>query len=131
MPYASNFHACHCMQQLNFFLYYEMHYLFYRVYSIEKQINAPEKFRFPHYESVSWYAASKLVTELRDMAADGTRVPPIMIAGARALAAALRQWGGEVRLIVIFLLHFLQLAFYNHLLEQNIFSLIFFTTSFL
>ncbi|KAK7085109.1 Lsd1/2 complex PHD finger containing protein Phf2 [Halocaridina rubra] len=69
-----------------------------QVYEIEKQINAPEKFRFPHYESVSWYAAAKLVTELRDMSTAGTRVPPIMIAGSRALAAALRQWGGELSL---------------------------------
>ncbi|XP_047501242.1 histone lysine demethylase PHF8-like [Penaeus chinensis] len=66
-----------------------------QVYEIEKQTAAPEKFRFPHYETVSWYAATRLVTELRDMGAAGTRVPPIMIAGARSLAAALRQWGGE------------------------------------
>lgn len=39
------------------------------------------------------------------MAAAGTRVPPVMIAGARALATALRQWGGEViqTLLQIFL----------------------------
>lgn len=73
--------------------------LFLRVYEIEKQTAAPEKFRFPHYETVSWYAATRLVTELRDMGAAGTRVPPIMIAGARSLAAALRQWGGEVSLL--------------------------------
>ncbi|XP_042203962.1 lysine-specific demethylase 7B-like isoform X2 [Homarus americanus] len=66
-----------------------------QIYEIEKQINAPEKFRFPHYESVCWYAATRLVMELRDMGAAGTRVPPIMIAGARSLSAALRQWGGE------------------------------------
>ncbi|XP_045612008.1 lysine-specific demethylase phf2-like isoform X2 [Procambarus clarkii] len=66
-----------------------------QIYELEKQINAPEKFRFPHYESVCWYAGSRLMMELRDMGAAGTRVPPIMIAGARALTAALRQWGGE------------------------------------
>lgn len=75
-----------------------LHFLNFRVYEIEKQINAPEKFRFPHYESVCWYAASRIVVELRDMAAAGTRVPPIMITGARCLLVALRQWGGEVRL---------------------------------
>lgn len=74
-----------------------VHFPNFRVYEIEKQINAPEKFRFPHYESVCWYAASRLVVELRDMAAAGTRVPPIMITGARCLLVALRQWGGEVR----------------------------------
>lgn len=68
-----------------------------RVYEIEKQINTPYKFRFPHYESVCWYAATRLVIELRDMAAAGTRVPPIMISGVRCLLVALRQWGGEVR----------------------------------
>ncbi|KAK8396441.1 hypothetical protein O3P69_005472 [Scylla paramamosain] len=66
-----------------------------QIYEIEKQINAPEKFRLPHYESVCWYAATRLVVELRDMAAAGTRVPPIMISGARSLLVALRQWGGE------------------------------------
>ncbi|XP_050685869.1 histone lysine demethylase PHF8-like isoform X3 [Eriocheir sinensis] len=66
-----------------------------QVYEIEKQINTPDKFRFPHYESVCWYAATRLVIELRDMAAAGTRVPPIMITGVRCLLVALRQWGGE------------------------------------
>lgn len=64
---------------------------------MEKVIHTPDKFRLPHYESVCWYAGVRLVVELRDMAAAGTRVPPIMIAGARALLATLRQWGGEVK----------------------------------
>ncbi|KAK3856195.1 hypothetical protein Pcinc_037467 [Petrolisthes cinctipes] len=66
-----------------------------QIYEMEKVIHTPDKFRLPHYESVCWYAGVRLVVELRDMAAAGTRVPPIMITGTRVLLAALRQWGGE------------------------------------
>lgn len=64
---------------------------------MEKSINTPEKFRFPHYETVCWYAASRLVTELRDMALAGSKIPPFIISGARALMSSLRHWAGEVK----------------------------------
>ncbi|CAL4140098.1 unnamed protein product, partial [Meganyctiphanes norvegica] len=66
-----------------------------QIYEIEKSIASPDKFRFPHYETVCWYAAARIVVELRDMGATGTRVPQNMIIGSRAVLAALRHWGGE------------------------------------
>ena len=63
---------------------------------MEKHICTPEKFRFPHYESTCWFAASRLLTDLREMASRGTKVPSFMTSGARSLMTALRHWAGEV-----------------------------------
>ena len=75
----------------------------FRIYEMERQISTPERYKFPHYEAVCWYAAGRLVTELRDLVSAGTKVPPYIISGARALMSALRQWSIEVFILFEFI----------------------------
>ena len=38
---------------------------FCRVYEIEKRIKTPEKYLFPNYETVHWYAAKHILDNLK------------------------------------------------------------------
>ena len=55
-----------------------------------------DKFKFPHYEAVCWYAAVHLVEEMKDMAATGTKIPQCITTGIRALVGSLRHWEAAI-----------------------------------
>lgn len=63
-----------------------------RVYNIEVASKAPIRFRFPMFQTIHWFAAERLVEDLRDMSRKGSRCPEQLIRGVRALATALRNW---------------------------------------
>ncbi|XP_045028311.1 lysine-specific demethylase 7B isoform X1 [Daphnia magna] len=63
-----------------------------KVYNIEVASKAPIRFRFPMFQTIHWFAAERLVEDLRDMSRKGSRCPEQLIRGVRALATALRNW---------------------------------------
>lgn len=62
------------------------------MYEIEKATKAPDRFRFPYFETLHWLAAERLVQDLHDLNGQGGRCPDHLVAGARALLAALKAW---------------------------------------
>lgn len=53
---------------------------------------APFRFRFPSFQTIHWFAAERIVEDLRDMNSKGSRCQEQFIRGVRALAAALKSW---------------------------------------
>ncbi len=53
---------------------------------------APIRFRFPSFQTLHWFAAERIVEDLRDMNSKGSRCQEQFIRGIRALAAALKSW---------------------------------------
>lgn len=66
-----------------------------RVYAIEKSTEAPLRFRYPFFETIHWFAAERLVDDLKDMNSQGTRCPEHLIIGVRALLVSLKSWSLE------------------------------------
>lgn len=67
----------------------------FRVYDIEIACKAPIRFRFPLFQTLHWFAAERLVEDLRDMNSQGSRCQEQLIRGIRALASALKNWSME------------------------------------
>ena len=67
----------------------------HRVYNIEKSTKAPIRFRYPYFEMIHWFAAERLVDDLKDMNSQGTRCPEHLILGVRALLISLKSWSLE------------------------------------
>ncbi|GAB6022990.1 Lysine-specific demethylase 7A, variant 2 [Chamberlinius hualienensis] len=63
-----------------------------QVYDIEKRIKTPDKFRFPWFETVNWYAAKHILDEIKDQNGSDRKPLPYLIQGAKALVSALRSW---------------------------------------
>ncbi|XP_055882880.1 lysine-specific demethylase 7A-like isoform X1 [Biomphalaria glabrata] len=61
-------------------------------YEIEKNVKTPEKYLFPSYETMNWYAAKSLVDILKDYTEEGKRPPEYLVEGARALSVSLKAW---------------------------------------
>lgn len=55
------------------------------------------------FQTMHWFAAERMVEDLKDMNSKGSRCPEQLIRGVRALAAALKSWTIEkdVRIIGI------------------------------
>ncbi|EFX82823.1 hypothetical protein DAPPUDRAFT_302352 [Daphnia pulex] len=63
-----------------------------KIYNIEVASKAPIRFRFPSFQTLHWFAAERIVEDLRDMNSKGSRCQEQFIRGIRALAAALKSW---------------------------------------
>ncbi|CAL1539070.1 unnamed protein product [Lymnaea stagnalis] len=61
-------------------------------YEIERSVKTPEKYLFPSYETMNWYAAKSLLDILKDYTEEGKRPPEYFVAGARALSVSLKSW---------------------------------------
>ncbi|XP_070192316.1 lysine-specific demethylase 7B-like isoform X2 [Littorina saxatilis] len=61
-------------------------------YEIERRVKTPEKYLFPSYETVNWYAAKHILDILKACTEDGTRPPDYIIEGTVALAQHLKKW---------------------------------------
>ncbi|KAL3853526.1 hypothetical protein ACJMK2_017061 [Sinanodonta woodiana] len=62
------------------------------VYEIERRMHTPEKYLFPSFETINWYAAKHILDILRDYIEDGQSPPPYITDGAKALAIHLKSW---------------------------------------
>ncbi|XP_041347850.1 histone lysine demethylase PHF8-like isoform X2 [Gigantopelta aegis] len=61
-------------------------------YEIERRVKTPEKYLFPYYETVCWYAAKHFLEYLKACREDGKMPKKYMFEGARALPIHLRGW---------------------------------------
>lgn len=66
-----------------------------QIYDIEKKIKTHEKFKFPLFETINWYAAKKLMTILKELNAEEKKCPNNFLAGLKALLTVLKQWNTE------------------------------------
>ncbi|KHJ90804.1 PHD-finger [Oesophagostomum dentatum] len=68
-----------------------------KVYEMEqrlkKEVGTEDKFLFPHFELVNWYAARSLILEsLREANDEGNRADQYIMDAAQALLPRLREW---------------------------------------
>ncbi|KJH51025.1 JmjC domain protein [Dictyocaulus viviparus] len=68
-----------------------------RIYEMEqrlkKEIGTEEKFLFPHFELVNWYAARSFILEhLRESNDEGNRADQYIVDAAKALLPRLKEW---------------------------------------
>ena len=65
----------------------------FQVYEMERKMNTPEKFLFPAFERINWYAGERLVQELHDCrSSDSPKYMTTLLTGAKALIGALKLW---------------------------------------
>ncbi|KAK3610617.1 hypothetical protein CHS0354_009076 [Potamilus streckersoni] len=62
------------------------------VYEIERRMHTPEKYLFPSFETINWYAAKHILDILRDHIEDGKAPPHYITDGAKALVIHLKSW---------------------------------------
>lgn len=74
---------------MNFF---KLCVFFNRIYEIEKRLNTPEKYRFPAFETLHWYAARYFTAKLKVLNKEKKVAQPYFLNGCRFLKDALRKW---------------------------------------
>ncbi|CAI9721482.1 Hypothetical predicted protein [Octopus vulgaris] len=63
-----------------------------KVYEIERHVKTPEKYLFPSFETICWYAAKYVLDILKDCEEDRRKASNYVIAGAKSLAQHLKSW---------------------------------------
>ncbi|XP_064605290.1 histone lysine demethylase PHF8-like isoform X2 [Liolophura sinensis] len=63
-----------------------------KVYDIERRVKTPEKYLFPSFETICWYAAKHILDLLKDHLEDGKKPRPYLLEGGKAIAASLKSW---------------------------------------
>ncbi|KAL5014958.1 hypothetical protein ScPMuIL_009228 [Solemya velum] len=61
-------------------------------YAIERRVKTPEKYLFPHFETLNWYAAKHVLDTLREFLEEGKKPPPYLVKGGAALLTHLKSW---------------------------------------
>ncbi|XP_052779281.1 lysine-specific demethylase PHF2-like isoform X2 [Mya arenaria] len=62
------------------------------VYAIEKRVKTSEKYLFPSYETINWYAAKYVLDTMKEYIEEGQKPPDYIYEGAKALVYHLRSW---------------------------------------
>lgn len=63
-----------------------------KVYEIERHVKTPEKYLFPSFETICWYAAKYVLDILKECEEDGKKPSDYIIAGGKALSQHLKSW---------------------------------------
>lgn len=66
-----------------------------QVYELEKRIDAPNKYKFPSFETTHWFATSYVIEQLKSATASEFKPPSFLVVGAKALLTALKNWTQE------------------------------------
>ncbi|XP_012941200.1 lysine-specific demethylase 7A [Aplysia californica] len=61
-------------------------------YEIERQVKTPEKYLFPSYETMNWYAAKNILDIIKDYTEENKSPPEYLVSGAKALSVSLKAW---------------------------------------
>ncbi|GFQ66049.1 lysine-specific demethylase 7A [Trichonephila clavata] len=64
------------------------------IHEMEKRINTPEKYKFPTFETVHWFAAPNILEQLRDNNVS-KRELSYLVTGAKALVSVLKIWSSD------------------------------------
>lgn len=63
-----------------------------KVYEIERHVKTPEKYLFPSFETICWYAAKYVLDILKECEEDEKRPSDYIITGSKALSQHLKSW---------------------------------------
>lgn len=64
-----------------------------QVYETERKMNTPQKFLFPAFERLHWYAGERLVQELHECrSSNSSKYMTTLLTGAKSLVGALKLW---------------------------------------
>ncbi|XP_033342204.2 histone lysine demethylase PHF8 isoform X2 [Megalopta genalis] len=66
-----------------------------QIYELEKKMKTPTKFQYPGFETINWFAAKKLLKELKELNNEGKKCPPYLLQGVKALLSILKQWNTD------------------------------------
>lgn len=58
-------------------------------------MKTPAKFQYPGFETINWFAAKKLLKELKELNSEGKKCPPYFLQGVKALLGILKQWNTD------------------------------------
>lgn len=64
------------------------------IHEMEKRINTPDKYKFPTFETVHWFAAPHILDQLKDNNL-GKRELAHLASGAKALVSVLKIWSSD------------------------------------
>ncbi|KAG8186564.1 hypothetical protein JTE90_020863 [Oedothorax gibbosus] len=65
-----------------------------QIHEMEKRINTPEKYKFPTFETVHWFAAPHILEQLKDNNVS-KRELGYLVSGAKALVHVLKIWSSD------------------------------------
>ncbi|XP_078342492.1 uncharacterized protein LOC144628287 isoform X2 [Oculina patagonica] len=63
-----------------------------RVYKLERQLKTPDKFLFPCFETINWYATVHLLDKLKAFHESGRKPPNSIVQGLNSLVVELKLW---------------------------------------
>ncbi|XP_035721387.1 histone lysine demethylase PHF8-like isoform X2 [Vespa mandarinia] len=66
-----------------------------QIYELERKMKTPAKFQYPGFETVNWFAAKKLLKELKELNNEEKKCPSYFLQGVRALLSILKQWNTD------------------------------------
>ncbi|XP_018325995.1 lysine-specific demethylase 7B isoform X2 [Agrilus planipennis] len=66
-----------------------------QVYDIERKIKTVEKFRFPYFETINWFAAQNLLEKLTELNLEEKKCPSSLLSGLKSLLSSLKQWNAD------------------------------------
>lgn len=66
-----------------------------QIYDIEKKTKTVEKFKYPLFETINWYAAKRLMQLLKELNTEEKKCPDNFLAGVKSLLSVLKQWNTE------------------------------------
>ncbi|XP_012280694.1 lysine-specific demethylase 7A isoform X2 [Orussus abietinus] len=66
-----------------------------QVYELERKMKTPAKFQYPGFETINWFAAKKLLKELKELNNEEKKCPSYFLQGVKALLSILKQWNTD------------------------------------
>ncbi|GJQ66960.1 hypothetical protein Trydic_g21906 [Trypoxylus dichotomus] len=66
-----------------------------QIYEIEKKTKTTEKFLYPFFETIHWFAAERLLKQITQLNIEGQRCPANLLLGLKTLLTTLKHWNTE------------------------------------
>ncbi|XP_044574433.1 lysine-specific demethylase PHF2-like [Cotesia glomerata] len=66
-----------------------------QIYELERKVKTPQKFQYPGFETINWFAAKRLLKELKELNREDKKCPSYFLQGVKALLAILKQWNTD------------------------------------
>lgn len=66
-----------------------------QIYEMERRAQTPNKFCYPAFETINWYAASSILMEMKELNKQGKKLPDYLAMGIKALLLRLKRWYQE------------------------------------
>ncbi|XP_049805961.1 lysine-specific demethylase phf2-like isoform X2 [Schistocerca nitens] len=66
-----------------------------QIYEMERRAQTPNKFCYPAFETINWYAAGSILMEMKELNKQGKKLPDYLAVGIKALLLRLKRWYQE------------------------------------